>query len=77
MKPLRLGALTTTLFFSLSSMAWAATAPTALNLHAQPNVQSNIVETLPSASPLVTIYQKDGWSKVGNPTNGKTGWIER
>jgi hypothetical protein len=57
-------------------MAWAATAPTALNLHAQPNVQSNIVETLPSASPLVTIYQKDGWSKVGNPTNGKTGWIE-
>ncbi len=76
MKRLLLGSLTTALFFGMSGMAWASSAPTALNLHEQPNAQSKIVETLSSSSPLIPIYQKDGWSKVGNPTNGETGWIE-
>ncbi len=76
MKRVLFGSITTALFFGMTSMAWAANAPTALNLHEQPNTQSKIVETLASASPLIPIYQKDGWSKVGNPTNGETGWIE-
>lgn len=75
MKRLSILAASAALLLGSTASAWAA-APAALNLHAEPNATSKIVESVASNTALIPIYQKNGWSKVGNPANGTTGWIE-
>ena len=58
----------------MSTSAWAGT--NTLTVYTQPNISSKVIETVTPTTPLVTIFQKDGWSKVGNTQNGEIGWVQ-
>ncbi|MCD9462358.1 hypothetical protein CJF25_05020 [Photobacterium phosphoreum] len=60
----------------LSAAAWADTSITTIKVYENPSVTSPVVETIKSEVPLITIYQNNGWEKVGDTTNGNTGWIQ-
>ncbi len=51
----------------------------AINLYQEPNDQSKIIDQISPAeqSGFVPIHKnKDGWVKVGNQSNGETGWVK-
>ncbi|KJF94258.1 SH3 domain-containing protein [Photobacterium angustum] len=61
----------------MSTAVWAANNTTeSIKLYQEPNVSAKVVETIKTDVPLITIYKNEGWSKVGDPSNGKTGWIQ-
>ncbi|OBU29603.1 hypothetical protein [Photobacterium kishitanii] len=60
----------------LSTAAWADSSIQTIKVYENPSVSSPVVETIKSAVPLITIYQNNGWEKVGDTTNGNTGWIQ-
>ncbi|MGJ3495793.1 hypothetical protein ACR9PT_14700, partial [Piscirickettsia salmonis] len=41
-----------------------------------PNASSKVIESIDQNALLITIFEKDGWRKVGDPSNGMTGWIK-
>ncbi|MEC6815158.1 SH3 domain-containing protein [Photobacterium toruni] len=60
----------------ISTAAWADTSIQTIKVYENPSVTSPVVETIKSDVPLITIYQNNGWEKVGDSTNGNTGWIQ-
>ncbi|PSU00266.1 SH3 domain-containing protein [Photobacterium iliopiscarium] len=60
----------------LSTAAWADTSIQTIKVYENPSITSPVVETIKSEIPLITIYQNNGWEKVGDTTNGNTGWIQ-
>lgn len=50
--------------------------PLQIKLYAENN-DKKIIDTVSVATPLVKIYQKDDWIKVGNPKDGTVGWINQ
>ncbi|OBU17079.1 hypothetical protein CTM88_03300 [Photobacterium aquimaris] len=60
----------------LSTAAWADSSIKTIKVYENPSVTSTVVETIKSDVPLMTIYQNNGWEKVGDATNGNTGWIQ-
>ncbi|MCD9529826.1 SH3 domain-containing protein [Photobacterium carnosum] len=60
----------------LNTAAWADTSIQTIKVYENPSITSPVVETIKSEIPLITIYQNNGWEKVGDTTNGNTGWIQ-
>lgn len=60
----------------LSTAAWADTSIQTIKVYENPSITSPVVETIKSEIPLIAIYQNNGWEKVGDTTNGNTGWIQ-
>ncbi|PSV30916.1 hypothetical protein C9J44_20335 [Photobacterium sp. GB-27] len=61
----------------MSTAVWAANNTTeTIKLYQEPNVSAKVIETIKTDVPLITIYKNEGWSKVGDPSNGQTGWIQ-
>lgn len=61
----------------MSTAVWAANNSTeTIKLYQEPNVSAKVVETIKTDIPLITIYKNEEWSKVGDPSNGQTGWIQ-
>uniref|UniRef100_UPI0039F724CB SH3 domain-containing protein n=1 Tax=Piscirickettsia salmonis TaxID=1238 RepID=UPI0039F724CB len=58
-----------------ASWVWA-TPSSQIKLYESPNASSKVVESIDQNDPLITIFEKNGWRKVGNPSNGVTGWIK-
>ncbi len=52
-------------------------ADTAIKLYDEPNNSAKVLGSLNINQRLVPIFQKDGWIKVGNPTDGTVGWINK
>jgi len=50
---------------------------TLLSLYAKSNLNSTVVSKVEVSQDLVPIFRKEGWIKVGNPRNGKVGWINK
>lgn len=55
---------------------------TLIHFYAEPNSSSKIISTYNVKQAtnnhyLIPIFQKDGWIKVGDPTNGDVGWINK
>lgn len=46
-----------------------------LNLYAEPSTSAKVVGKIDLFYGLIPIYQKDGWVKVGDPSDGDTGWL--
>ncbi|WP_108650703.1 SH3 domain-containing protein [Dongshaea marina] len=68
-------AFTTIAALSLvSAFAWAGTDQ--IKLYEKPSASSHVIESLHPDAPLVSIFQKADWVKVGDPSNGNTGWIK-
>ncbi|OAJ33293.1 Bacterial SH3 domain protein [Piscirickettsiaceae bacterium NZ-RLO1] len=62
---------------AMLSASWAwATPSSQIKLYESPNVSSKVIESIDQNDPLITIFEKNGWRKVGNPSNGVTGWIK-
>ncbi|EAS66463.1 SH3 domain-containing protein [Photobacterium angustum] len=61
----------------MSTAVWAANnTKESIKLYQEPNVSAKVIETIKPDVPLITIYNNEGWSKVGDPSNGQTGWIQ-
>ena len=60
----------------VSTAAWADSSIKTIKVYENPSVTSPVVETIKAEIPLITIYQNNGWEKVGDSTNGNTGWIQ-
>ncbi|MCG3865183.1 MULTISPECIES: SH3 domain-containing protein [unclassified Photobacterium] len=61
----------------MSTAVWAANNSTeTIKLYQEPNASAKVVETIKTDIPLITIYKNEGWSKVGDPSNGQTGWVQ-
>ncbi|MEC6798231.1 SH3 domain-containing protein [Photobacterium sp. S4TG1] len=60
----------------LSTAAWADSSIQTIKVYENPSITSPVVEKIKSDVPLITIYQNKGWEKVGDTTNGNTGWIQ-
>lgn len=61
----------------MSTAVWAANNTTeTIKLYQEPNVSAKVIETIKTDVPLITIYKNEGWTKVGDPSNGQTGWIQ-
>ena len=58
-----------------SPALFAAQTPS-IRLYAMPNTRK-LIETLPGNAALVPIYQQKKWVKVGDPRNGKVGWVNK
>lgn len=54
-----------------------STASIEVNLYESPVLKSKIIQHLPINTDLITIYSKGDWIKVGNRSNGETGWINK
>jgi len=46
-------------------------------LYAKPNLQATVVDKVEVSQDLVPFFRKEGWIKVGNPRDGKVGWINK
>lgn len=57
--------------------AGAQSAPTRVNLYSDPDASSKVLEALKPNQNLVPIFHKGDWIKVGNPRDGKVGWINQ
>lgn len=44
-------------------------------LYSQPTTHAQPVEQIPPQVKLIEIYRQNNWVKVGDPTNGKVGWL--
>ncbi|HIF9320471.1 TPA: SH3 domain-containing protein [Photobacterium damselae] len=62
----------------VSSLVWAANNNDVGNItiYSQPNAQSKVIEKINGDAPLMTIFIDKDWSKVGDPSNGQTGWVK-
>ena len=65
----------------IASTAFATTVLAAnhemIRVYAKPNFSSNTVAKVKPGSPLVTIFRKGHWYKVGDRRNGKVGWVNQ
>jgi hypothetical protein len=68
--------LVTTLLGLLISSPLSAAERGTILLYAAPN-NGKLVEKLPGNTALIPIYQQKKWLKVGDPRNGKVGWVNR
>lgn len=58
------------------SVAYADNAKIAeITLFDQPSEKSQVVEKINPNQRLIPIFHEKEWTKVGNPDNGKVGWI--
>jgi len=48
-----------------------------IQLYEKPDTASSVIATVKPDSSLITIFQKDEWLKVANPSNGDVGWTRR
>lgn len=55
----------------------ATNANVMIKLYAAPDTKSNVLASLDVSQQLIPIFQKDGWIKVGSPTDGAVGWINK
>lgn len=46
-------------------------------LYMQPDVQSRLIAKLNPSTRLVPIYEQKNWLKVGDPSNGEVGWLNK
>jgi hypothetical protein len=69
------------LFLSLllgaASLSTAVAASNDISLYTQPNVASRLIAELPYDTRLVPIFEKGDWLKVGDPSDGAVGWINK
>ena len=68
-------AATLTLASSLAMADSAQTTPQGFKIYTSNNFDSKVIETVPIHKNLTPFYKKDGWIKVGDPSNGNVGWI--
>lgn len=70
----------TSLACCASAMAGSTTSskeePDKITLYASDN-EKQTIRTLPPTAPLIEIYKKNGWIKVGDPKDGTVGWINQ
>ncbi|MCF6777330.1 hypothetical protein L3V83_12235 [Thiotrichales bacterium 19X7-9] len=62
------------LSFSAYSLAKESKEVDRVNLYAKANSDQVIKQVSPSTK-LIKVYQKDGWVKVGDPQDGRVGWV--
>ncbi|OGO95075.1 MAG: hypothetical protein A3F41_03535 [Coxiella sp. RIFCSPHIGHO2_12_FULL_44_14] len=48
-----------------------------INLYAEPKSGANIIGKLSPPERVIPIFRQEGWVKVGDPKDGKVGWINR
>ncbi|WP_077216771.1 SH3 domain-containing protein [Piscirickettsia litoralis] len=75
MRSLKATLLSIGVLTAASATAWAASDN--YQLHVRPDPSSKVIESVNKNQPLISIYQQqNGWTKVGDPRNGVTGWIQ-
>ncbi|MFT6834697.1 MAG: hypothetical protein ACJA0H_000729 [Francisellaceae bacterium] len=53
----------------------SSTMASGMDIYDKPNVNSALLSHADRRTPLVSIYRKGKWVKVGNLANGETGWM--
>lgn len=48
-----------------------------VNLYETPYLNAKVIGTVSAGQRLIRIFRKGRWIKVGDPSNGATGWINR
>lgn len=61
----------------LSGVVQATTKEQQVVIYNAPKLSAKVVTKTNPMQRLIPIYQKKNWIKVGNPVDGKTGWINR
>lgn len=64
------------MLFSLPTLALEKTGNKEILLYATPTSKT-LEEKLPGDAALIPIYREKDWVKVGDPRNGKVGWVNR
>jgi SH3-like domain-containing protein len=48
-----------------------------LSLYQNPDSKSNVIATVKEGQAIIPIFHHDDWIKVGDPSNGNVGWVNK
>lgn len=64
------------IFFTIPCFASTTTlVNNDLQLRDTPQDNAKIIATIPHGKPYIPIFSENGWTKIGDPSNGNVGWI--
>lgn len=75
MRKLSIIALFVFAFASITAFAGDKQSSSQVSIFEKASTRSKIVQKINPFTHLVPFFSKDGWVKVGDPKNGKVGWV--